>query len=78
MATHIPYRGSNAALYLLTPAGQWMHRMKLLGQRLMARSFDRKVVDVQVRSIVMTGDTAFGIPAIDGVGRIRPGKGTRG
>jgi hypothetical protein len=52
--------------------------MKLLGQRLMARSFDRKVVDVQVRSIVMTGDTAFGIPAIDGVGRIRPGKGTRG
>jgi transposase len=32
-----------------------MHCMKLLGQRLMARDFDRKVAEVQIRIAVMNG-----------------------
>jgi hypothetical protein len=32
-----------------------MHCMKLLGQRLMARDFDRQVAKVQVRIAIMNG-----------------------
>lgn len=39
-----------------------MHCMKLLGQRLMARDFDRQVAEVQIRIAVMNGYTALGIP----------------
>lgn len=39
-----------------------MHCMKLLGQRLMARDFDRQVAEVQVRIAIMNGFTALGIP----------------
>lgn len=39
-----------------------MHCMKLLGQRLMARDFDRQVAEVQLRIAVMNGYTALGIP----------------
>jgi hypothetical protein len=28
------------------PAGQWMHCVKLLGQRLSARDFDRQVAEI--------------------------------
>ena len=52
-----------------------MHCMKLLGQRLMARDFDRQVAEVQIRIAVMNGYTALGIPVTETVGRIRPGKG---
>lgn len=45
-----------------------MHCMKLLGQRLMARDFDRQVADVQVRIAVMNGYTALGIPITVAVG----------
>jgi hypothetical protein len=38
-----------------------MHDMKLLGQRLMARNFDRQVAEVQVRIAVLNGYTACGI-----------------
>jgi hypothetical protein len=31
------------------PAGQWMHCMKLLGQSLMARDFERQVAETLVR-----------------------------
>jgi hypothetical protein len=58
LAAHIPYRDSNAPLHLLAPLGQRMLCMKLLGQRLMARGFDRQGADVQVRSAVMTGERA--------------------
>ena len=51
-----------------TTAGQWMHCMKLLGQRLMARDFDRQVAEVQVRIAVMNGYTALGIPVTEAVG----------
>jgi hypothetical protein len=39
-----------------------MHCMKLLGQRLMARDFDRQVAEVQVRIAILNGYTALGIP----------------
>ena len=45
-----------------------MHCMKLLGQRLMARDFDRQVVEVQVRIAIMNGYTALGIPVTEAVG----------
>jgi hypothetical protein len=50
------------------PAGQWMHCMKLLGQRLMARDFDRQVAEVEVRIAVVNGYTALGIPVTEAVG----------
>lgn len=39
-----------------------MSCVKLLGQRLMARDFDRQVAEVQVRIAVMNGYTALGRP----------------
>jgi Transposase DDE domain len=39
-----------------------MHCVKLLGQRLMARDFDRQVAELQVRVAVLNGFTAIGIP----------------
>jgi len=45
-----------------------MHCVKLLGQRLMARNFDRQVAEVQVRIAVMNGSTAIGIPVTEAVG----------
>ena len=45
-----------------------MHCLKLLGQRLMARDFDRQVAEVQIRIAVMNGYTAPGIPVTETVG----------
>jgi hypothetical protein len=45
-----------------------MHCVKLLGQRLMARDIDRQVADVQVRTAVLNGYTALGIPVTKAVG----------
>ena len=39
-----------------------MHCVKLLGQRLMARDFDRQVAEFQVRVAALNGFTALGIP----------------
>jgi len=39
-----------------------MHCMKLLGQRLMARDFDRQVAEFQARVAILKGYTALGIP----------------
>ncbi len=39
-----------------------MNCMKLLGQRLMARDFDRQTAELQVRIAIMNGYTALGIP----------------
>ncbi len=38
-----------------------MHCVKLLGQRLMARDFNRQVAEIQVRIAVLNGYTALGI-----------------
>lgn len=45
-----------------------MHCVKLLGQRRMARDFDRQVAEVQLRIAVMNGFTALGIPVTEAVG----------
>ena len=48
---------------------------KLLGQRLMARDFDRHVAELQVRIAVLNGYTALGIPVTESVGQVPPEKG---
>lgn len=45
-----------------------MHCVKLLGQRLAARDFDRQVAEVQIRVAVLDGFTALGIPVTEAVG----------
>lgn len=45
-----------------------MHCMKLLGQSLMARDFDRQVAEIQVRIAVLNRYTALGIPVTEPVG----------
>lgn len=49
--------------------------IKLLGQSLMARDFDRQVAELQVRIVVLSGYTALGIPVTVAVRSVRPGKG---
>jgi hypothetical protein len=39
-----------------------MHCLKLLGQRLSAREFDRQVAEIQIRAAILNGFTALGIP----------------
>ena len=45
-----------------------MHCVKLLGQRLSARDFDRQVAEVQIRAAILNGFTALGIPQTEAVG----------
>ena len=45
-----------------------MHCVKLLGQRLAARDFDRQVAEFQVRVAVLNAFTALGIPVTEAVG----------
>jgi hypothetical protein len=45
-----------------------MHCVKLLGQRLSAREFDRQVAEFHVRVAVLNGFTALGIPVTEAVG----------
>lgn len=45
-----------------------MHCVKLLGQALMARDFDRQVAELQVRIAVLNRYTALGIPVTQPVG----------
>lgn len=45
-----------------------MHCLKLLGQRLMARDFDRQVAELQIRIAVLNCYTALGIPVTKVVG----------
>jgi len=45
-----------------------MHCVKLLGQRLMARDFDRQVGEIQIRIAVLNGYTALGMPVTEIVG----------
>ena len=48
--------------------GDWMHCVKLLGQRRMARDFDRQVAELQVRVAVLNRVTALGIPVTQAMG----------
>ena len=51
-----------------------MHCVKLLGQRLVARDFDRQVAELQVRIADLNGYTAQGIPVTKAVELVRPQK----
>ena len=42
--------------------------MKLLGQSLMARDFERQVAEIQIRIAVLNRYTALGIPVTESVG----------
>ena len=42
--------------------GPYLQCLKLLGQRLSARDFDRQVAEIQVRAAILNGFTALGIP----------------
>ena len=52
-----------------------MNCVKLLGQRLMSRQFDRQVAEVQIRVAVLNRFTALGIPMTVAAGGVCPGKG---
>ncbi|KIN72777.1 ISSpo9, transposase [Sulfitobacter guttiformis KCTC 32187] len=45
-----------------------MHCVKLLGQRLAARDFDRQVAEIQNRAAILNGFTALGIPRTVAIG----------
>lgn len=45
-----------------------MHCVKLLGQRLSARDFDRQVAEIQIRAAILNRFTALGIPKTIAVG----------
>jgi DNA repair photolyase len=45
-----------------------MHCIKLMGQSLMARDFERQVAEVQIRIAVLNRYTALGIPVTEAVG----------
>jgi hypothetical protein len=44
-----------------------MHCVRLLGQRLSARDFDRQVAEIQIRAAILNGFTALGIPKTEAV-----------
>ena len=44
-----------------------MHCLELLGQRLTARDFDRWQVEIQVRIVVLHGNTALGMLVTDAI-----------
>ncbi len=52
-----------------------MHCMKLLGQSLMARDFERQVAEIQIRVAILNRYTALGIPITESLGKVRLGKG---
>ncbi len=52
-----------------------MHCIKLLGQSLMARGFDRQVPKSQIRIAALNRDTALSIPGTEAPGQVRTGKG---
>ena len=45
-----------------------MHCIRLLGQSVMARDFDRQVAEIQIRIAVLNRYTALGIPVSETVG----------
>ena len=51
-----------------TPAGQRMRCFKLLGERVMARDFDRQVAELQIRAAILNRLTALGTPQTQRVG----------
>lgn len=67
--------GDDGAGHCLSRVDTNMHCVKLLGQRLIARDFDRHVAELQDRIAVLNGCTALGKPVTEAVGCILPRKG---
>jgi Transposase DDE domain len=63
-----PRRNNPLMVCRQTTAGRWMHCVKLLGQHLMARDFDRQVAEIQIRFADLNRYTALGIPVTEPVG----------
>ena len=65
----IPRQGALATMERLPPPEPRRDKdatsVKLLGQRLMARDFERQVAEFQVRVAVLNGFTALGIPVTE-------------
>ena len=49
-------------------SGDWMRCFKLLGERVMARDFDRQVAELQIRAAILNRFTALGTPKTQRVG----------
>jgi DNA repair photolyase len=45
-----------------------MYCVKLMGQNLLARDFERQVAEIQIRIAVLNRDTALGIPVTEPIG----------
>jgi hypothetical protein len=58
----------NHVLKPLSSRDYFSSLVKLLGQRLAARDFDRQVAEFQIRVAVLNGFTALGIPVTEAVG----------
>ena len=52
-----------------------MHFIKLLGQSLMARDFERQGAEIQIRIAVRNRYTALGIPVTEPTDQVHMGKG---
>ncbi|EHJ59882.1 transposase [Novosphingobium pentaromativorans US6-1] len=51
-----------------------MHCFKLLGERVMAREFDRQVAELQIRAAILNRFTALGAPETQRVAQCSPFK----
>lgn len=63
-----PLPAARQRMFTCVRGGQWMHCVKLPGQRLTARDIDRQVAGFQIRMAVMDGYTAPLIPVTSAVG----------
>ncbi|GAA6200198.1 hypothetical protein NBRC116599_14230 [Aquicoccus sp. SU-CL01552] len=54
--------------------GQRVHCVKLPGQSLMARDFDRQFAELRVRAVVLHGYSALGMPVTEAKGQVRLGE----
>ena len=52
-----------------------MRRFKLLGERVMARDFDRQVAELQIRAAILNRFTVLGTPQTQRVGWFRSTEG---
>ena len=61
------FEGDPERYHLRSRVETKMHCVRLLGQRLAARDFDRQVAEFQIRVAVLNGFTALGTPITETV-----------